>query len=138
MIGDRWGKINQCTNDFSQETAIIYDNLIRKYAIPIISIVPSIHALMFCYLKCKPIARIILIGYMLLNKTKDFNRHPYQPSLSKNNNNNYNPVSTRCMSVAKPPQNSNQVVLKPIAPPKQLTVPTKPLSTISARATTKP
>ena len=60
---------------------------------------------------------------MLLNKRKDFNRHPYQTSLSKTNHPNNNPPTNRCMSVAKPSQNTNQVILKPLAPPKPLTVP---------------
>lgn len=61
---------------------------------------------------------------MLLNKAKEGNKHPYhQGSLPKTAvNPQYNSTSTRCISVAKPPQNNNQIILKPIAPPKQLTV----------------
>jgi hypothetical protein len=76
---------------------------------------------------------------MLFNKPKEMNKHPfYQSSLPKTPATQpYNSTSTRCISVAKPPQNSHQIVLKPIALPKQLTVSIRPLSTSSERATTK-
>jgi hypothetical protein len=53
-------------------------------------------------------------------------KNPYQTSLPKQSYNpQYNSTSTRCMSVVKPPQNNNQAILKPMAPPKQLTVKSK-------------
>lgn len=71
---------------------------------------------------------------MLLNKPKD-GKNPYQASLPKTVNGQYNAISTRCISVAKP--STGQHLLKPIVPPKQLTVLLEASSTTSARATTK-
>ena len=65
-------------------------------------------------------------------------KNTYQTSLPKQPYNpQYNSTSTRCMSSIKPPQNNNQVILKPMAPPKQLTVHSALFSITWGRATTK-
>ena len=78
---------------------------------------------------------------MLNNKAKD-NKNPYhQVSLPKPINPAYNTNSTRCMSVSKPDLTKTPLLtpipIKPMVPPKQLTVSLRLVSTTSGRATTK-
>lgn len=78
---------------------------------------------------------------MLNNKAKDIKNPYHQVSLPKTTNPAYNTNSTRCMSVSKPEIAKTPLLtpipIKPMVPPKQLTVPFFLASTTSARETTR-
>jgi hypothetical protein len=79
---------------------------------------------------------------MFTNKEKDSRKSGYNHiSVPKQTNQQYNSISTRCISAAKQDNKivhfNNPGILKLTAPPKQLTVVTRIFSTILGRGTMK-